>query len=135
MSANFEANRRKMAMHLGQKKRQQRQKRVPRAFFEFPRLSSPSRMRACFEFPLPHIFISMSSFGQAFRVTTWGESHAKSVGCVIDGSFVRLCLRECVWVILRCPHGRLQNAASSNEQITRNKTTNRLPSRNRPDGG
>mmetsp|Transcript_4527 Transcript_4527/g.13011 ORF Transcript_4527/g.13011 Transcript_4527/m.13011 type:complete len:423 (+) Transcript_4527:251-1519(+) len=26
-----------------------------------------------------------SSFGTVFRVTTWGESHGKSVGCVIDG--------------------------------------------------
>lgn len=26
-----------------------------------------------------------NSFGQYFRVTTWGESHGKSIGCVIDG--------------------------------------------------
>lgn len=26
-----------------------------------------------------------STFGTLFRVTTWGESHGKSVGCVIDG--------------------------------------------------
>lgn len=26
-----------------------------------------------------------NTFGQYFRVTTWGESHGKSVGCVIDG--------------------------------------------------
>eukprot|EP01125_Pyxidicula_operculata_P021904 TRINITY_DN8745_c0_g1_i1.p1 TRINITY_DN8745_c0_g1~~TRINITY_DN8745_c0_g1_i1.p1 ORF type:complete len:373 (+),score=110.92 TRINITY_DN8745_c0_g1_i1:25-1143(+) len=27
----------------------------------------------------------MSSFGQLFKVTTYGESHGKSVGCIIDG--------------------------------------------------
>lgn len=26
-----------------------------------------------------------NTFGQYFRVTTWGESHGKSIGCVIDG--------------------------------------------------
>ena len=26
-----------------------------------------------------------STFGSAFRVTTWGESHGRSVGCVLDG--------------------------------------------------
>lgn len=27
----------------------------------------------------------MSSFGQIFRVHTYGESHCKSVGCIVDG--------------------------------------------------
>ncbi|PVV02837.1 hypothetical protein BB560_002695 [Smittium megazygosporum] len=27
----------------------------------------------------------MSTFGQAFKVTTFGESHCKSVGCIVDG--------------------------------------------------
>jgi chorismate synthase len=27
----------------------------------------------------------MSTFGKIFRVTTFGESHCKGVGCVIDG--------------------------------------------------
>lgn len=27
----------------------------------------------------------MNTFGQLFRVTTWGESHGKALGCVIDG--------------------------------------------------
>lgn len=27
----------------------------------------------------------MSSFGRLFRVTTYGESHCKSVGCIVDG--------------------------------------------------
>lgn len=27
----------------------------------------------------------MSTFGTIFKVTTFGESHSKTVGCVIDG--------------------------------------------------
>src|ERR1700761_1035650 len=27
----------------------------------------------------------MSTFGHNFRVTTYGESHGKSVGCIVDG--------------------------------------------------
>jgi chorismate synthase len=27
----------------------------------------------------------MSSFGTYFRVTTFGESHCKAVGCIVDG--------------------------------------------------
>jgi hypothetical protein len=27
----------------------------------------------------------MSTFGSAFRVTTYGESHCRSVGCIVDG--------------------------------------------------
>lgn len=27
----------------------------------------------------------MSTFGKHFRVTTWGESHGRSVGCIVDG--------------------------------------------------
>ncbi len=26
-----------------------------------------------------------NAFGQAFRYTTWGESHGLAIGCVIDG--------------------------------------------------
>ena len=29
--------------------------------------------------------MSGSSFGKLFKVTTWGESHGNSLGCVIDG--------------------------------------------------
>lgn len=36
----------------------------------------------------------MSTFGRVFRVTTFGESHCKSVGCVIDGCPPRLALTE-----------------------------------------
>ena len=27
----------------------------------------------------------MSTFGRLFRVTTFGESHCKGVGCIVDG--------------------------------------------------
>ncbi len=27
----------------------------------------------------------MNTFGRVFRVTTWGESHGRAVGCVVDG--------------------------------------------------
>jgi chorismate synthase len=30
--------------------------------------------------------MSFNSFGQLFRVTTWGESHGPAIGCVIDGT-------------------------------------------------
>ncbi|KAJ2161524.1 bifunctional chorismate synthase/riboflavin reductase [NAD(P)H] aro2 [Coemansia sp. RSA 552] len=36
----------------------------------------------------------MSTFGKEFRVTTYGESHCKSVGCIIDGVPPGLALSE-----------------------------------------
>ena len=38
--------------------------------------------------------MSHNSFGHLFRVTTWGESHGPSIGCVIDGCPPRLALSE-----------------------------------------
>jgi len=35
-----------------------------------------------------------NSFGEAFRFTTWGESHGPGIGCVIDGVPPRLPLSE-----------------------------------------
>ena len=29
--------------------------------------------------------MSHNTFGQLFRVTTWGESHGPAIGCVVDG--------------------------------------------------
>ena len=29
--------------------------------------------------------MSFNSFGKIFRFTTWGESHGKAIGCVVDG--------------------------------------------------
>ncbi|SVD66853.1 uncharacterized protein METZ01_LOCUS419707, partial [marine metagenome] len=35
-----------------------------------------------------------NSFGELFRITTWGESHGGGVGVVIDGCPPRLALSE-----------------------------------------
>lgn len=35
-----------------------------------------------------------SSFGTIFKVTTWGESHGKALGAVIDGCPSGLSLEE-----------------------------------------
>ena len=47
-----------------------------------------------------------NSFGQAFRFTTWGESHGPAIGCVIDGVPPRIALKEAdlqVWLDQRKP--------------------------------
>ncbi|RKP06309.1 chorismate synthase [Thamnocephalis sphaerospora] len=36
----------------------------------------------------------MSTFGQVFRVTTYGESHCRSVGCIVDGCPPGMALAE-----------------------------------------
>ncbi len=38
--------------------------------------------------------MSFNTFGQMFRVTTWGESHGPAIGCVVDGCPPRLPLDE-----------------------------------------
>ncbi|MDP6564104.1 MAG: chorismate synthase [Alphaproteobacteria bacterium] len=38
--------------------------------------------------------MSHNSYGQLFRVTTWGESHGPAIGCVVDGTPPRLPLAE-----------------------------------------
>ena len=38
--------------------------------------------------------MSHNSFGQMFRITTWGESHGPAIGCVIDGCPPRIPLTE-----------------------------------------
>ncbi len=38
--------------------------------------------------------MSHNTFGQMFRVTTWGESHGPAIGCVVDGCPPRLPLTE-----------------------------------------
>jgi chorismate synthase len=38
--------------------------------------------------------MSHNSFGQLFRITTWGESHGPAIGCVVDGCPPRLGLTE-----------------------------------------
>ncbi len=47
-----------------------------------------------------------NSFGQAFRYTTWGESHGPAIGCVIDGVPPGIALAEDdiqVWLDRRRP--------------------------------
>ena len=38
--------------------------------------------------------MSQSSFGNKFKVTTWGESHGKALGAVVDGCPAGLSLCE-----------------------------------------
>src|SRR5690242_6998816 len=38
--------------------------------------------------------MSHNTFGQLFRVTTWGESHGTAIGCVVDGCPPRIALSE-----------------------------------------
>jgi chorismate synthase len=38
--------------------------------------------------------MSYNTFGQLFRVTTWGESHGPAIGCVIDGTPPGILLSE-----------------------------------------
>ena len=38
--------------------------------------------------------MASNSFGQAFRVTTWGESHGLRIGCVVDGVPPRIPISE-----------------------------------------
>ena len=38
--------------------------------------------------------MSHNSFGQLFRITTWGESHGPAIGCVVDGCPPRIGLTE-----------------------------------------
>ena len=38
--------------------------------------------------------MASNSFGQLFRVTTWGESHGPEIGCVVDGVPPRIPLTE-----------------------------------------
>ncbi|KAI5962692.1 ARO2 [Candida pseudojiufengensis] len=47
----------------------------------------------------------MSSFGTLFRVTTYGESHCKSVGCIVDG----------------CPPGLKLDESDIQPQLTRRR--------------
>ena len=38
--------------------------------------------------------MSHNTFGQLFRVTTWGESHGPAIGCVVDGTPPGIALSE-----------------------------------------
>ncbi|KAI9124451.1 hypothetical protein K1719_004373 [Acacia pycnantha] len=57
-------------------------------------LSSSSSLRHHHRIPRPFkIEATGNTYGSHFRVTTYGESHGKAVGCVIDGCPPRLPLR------------------------------------------
>ncbi|MDR3497870.1 MAG: chorismate synthase [Parvibaculum sp.] len=50
--------------------------------------------------------MSFNTFGQLFRVTTWGESHGPALGCVVDGTPPRLPINAAdiqVWLDKRKP--------------------------------
>jgi chorismate synthase len=50
--------------------------------------------------------MSFNSFGQLFRVITWGESHGPAIGCVVDGCPPRIPLAEPdiqIWLDRRRP--------------------------------
>lgn len=38
--------------------------------------------------------MASNSFGEAFRFTTWGESHGPAIGCVVDGTPPRISISE-----------------------------------------
>ena len=38
--------------------------------------------------------MASNSFGEAFRFTTWGESHGPAIGCVVDGTPPRIAISE-----------------------------------------
>ena len=38
--------------------------------------------------------MSFNSLGKIFTFTTWGESHGKAIGCVIDGVPSKITLKE-----------------------------------------
>jgi len=46
---------------------------------------APSERSKCGRSNLGGCPLSHNSFGHLFRVTTWGESHGPSIGCVVDG--------------------------------------------------
>lgn len=57
-------------------------------------MQSPIHPRFDLEPLFPHSGSVGNSFGQLFRITTWGESHGGGVGVVIDGCPPRLKLSE-----------------------------------------
>ena len=49
--------------------------------------------------------MSQSSFGKKFVVTTWGESHGKAIGAVLDGcpAGLSLCEESPVRAVIQLP--------------------------------
>ena len=44
--------------------------------------------------------MSQSTFGKKFTVTTWGESHGKALGAVVDGVPAGLFLTEQIYRLI-----------------------------------
>lgn len=60
--------------------------------------------------------MSGNSFGQLFRITTWGESHGVAIGCVVDG----------------CPPGMALSASDIQQDLDRRRPgTSRFTSQRR----
>ena len=62
--------------------------------------------------------MSGNTIGSIFRVTTWGESHGKSLGAVVDG----------------CPAGLALNAADIQQALDRRKPSTSISSTTRKEG-
>ncbi|MBT5113370.1 MAG: chorismate synthase [Rhodospirillales bacterium] len=65
--------------------------------------------------------MSHNSFGHLFRVTTWGESHGPSIGCVVDGCppGISLCEDDLQgWLDLRRPgQSRFTTQRNESDQV------------------
>ena len=64
--------------------------------------------------------MSHNSFGHIFKFTTWGESHGKAIGCVVDGTPPMIELTEKdiqLWLDKRRP-GQNQYTSPRNEPDT-----------------
>ena len=48
----------------------------------------------------------MNTFGNLFRVTTWGESHGPALGAVVDGCPQGIAISEAVEVAAQTPEIR-----------------------------
>jgi chorismate synthase len=70
--------------------------RVSGLKFQVSSLENVARNYAAFDHTaiFPHNHGMASSFGQLFRITTWGESHGGGVGVIVDGCPPRLKLSE-----------------------------------------
>lgn len=58
-----------------------------------------------------------SSFGTIFRLTTWGESHGKGVGVVVDGVPAGLSLSERIFRFTSTAGSRDRTALTTNGKI------------------
>ena len=65
---------------------------------------------------------SGNTFGHSFRVTTFGESHGKGVGCVIDGVPPRLPITKQEIQVLLLLDGRVACSLSSLEACRTNRS-------------